>query len=437
MMISIPYDDSGEATRLVRSMMFVVVIFLGGFLAWSYLAPISGAVVADGSVKVNSKRKTVQHLEGGLVEKILVHEGDYVKAGQVLLVLQDAEVRSNLTILNDQLNSELAREARLLAEKKLDENLVFPKKLMTHADAKLREMLANEQAVFATRRKALNDEIGVINNEISHARQEETSVVAEIAAARESLRLKSERVTAGEALSARQYLEKNQLLMLREEYADTQRALNRLEAEQSELKQRQSELELRIINLRNEYAKSADTELKETRKTIYEIQEKVRPARLSLERFEITAPTSGQVIDLKVSTVGGVVRPGEPLMDIVPKQLDLVVEVQVKPRDIAKVHVGQRADLLLLAYYLRDVPHIDGEVTYVSEDALEPQGPKDSPYYAAYVRVDRQSLEKVPEVRLTPGMPVTAYIQTKPTTFVNMMLRPFSETLSRGLRPQP
>lgn len=436
-MLSIAYDESGEATRIVRTLLLVVVVFVGGFLAWSVLAPISGAVVADGSVKVNSKRKTVQHLDGGVIDKILVREGDYVEAGQPLLVLQDAEVRSTLTILTDQLNSELAREARLLAEKNLRSAIQFPAGLARESGAKGAEILANEQALFHARKKALEDEIAIITDEIKFAKQEDISVGTQIASLRDTSRYKEERVVAGEALSARQYLEKNQLLMLREELAVARAELSRWEGQQAALKQRQNELELRVINLRNEYVRDADTELKETKKAIYEIQEKLRPAKVSLDRFAVNAPIAGQVMDLKVTTIGGVVRPGEPLMDIVPKERDLIVEVQVRTQDIAKVRVGQRADILLLAYYLRDVPHIDGAVQYVSEDALEPQGTAAPPYYLAYIRVDEQVLKTLPAVHLTPGMPVTAYIQTQSTTFAKMLLRPFSESLARGLRPQP
>lgn len=435
-MFEIRYDETGEATRIVRTGMFVVVVLLGGFLLWSSLAPISGAVVADGSIKISSKRKTIQHLEGGIVKEILVKEGQQVEVGQVLLVLQDAEVRSNLTILTDQLNSERAREARLMAEKKLLATLEFPNALQADPHPKIQEMLANERALFQTRKKTLDDEIAVIKAEIQHARQEETSTNAQIAATSETIRFKRERVAAGEVLSAKQYLEKNQLLILKEDLSQTQANLGQYQSQLSALKQRQGELELRIINLRNDFAKTADNELKEAKKTIYEIEEKIQPARLSLDRFQITAPIAGQVIDLKVSTVGGVVRSGDPLMDIVPVQHELIVEVQVKTRDIAKVHMGQRADLQLLAYSTRTVPHIDGSVIYVSEDALEPQPSAKEPYYMAYVRVDDHALDDLPHVHLSPGMPVTAYIQTKPTTFMDMLLKPFQESVGRGMRPQ-
>jgi epimerase transport system membrane fusion protein len=434
-MFSITLDESGESTRIVRAGMFVVIVFLGGFLAWSFWAPISGAVIAEGVIKVDTKRKTIQHLEGGIVKEILVREGQYVEEGQTLVVLEDAEVRSKLIILKDQFNAELAKEARLLAEKEFAEAIKFPADLVNSTDSKVLEMLDNEKALFLAKRKSIDEEITIIRNEIGHARQEEASIRSQIEAAGESIRYKQERVAAGEALSAKQYLEKNQFLQLKEELADKREALNEMQAQLASVRQRQGELDLRVINLRNEYTKKADDELKDAKKTIYELQEKIRPAELSLDRFHIAAPIAGQVIDLKVSTVGGVVRPGDPLMDVVPKEHELITEVKVKNKDIAKVHVNQRADLQLLAYNSRAVPHIDGTVIYVSEDALEDKNNSATPYYyLAHIRVDGKALEHLPDVRLAPGMPVTAFIQTKPMTFLDMLIKPFEDSLARGLR---
>jgi epimerase transport system membrane fusion protein len=434
-MLSITFDESGEATRIVRVGMFIVVVFIGGFLAWSSWAPISGAVVAEGIVKVDSKRKTIQHLEGGVVKEILIHEGQYVEEGQTLVVVQDAEVRSKLIILKDQLNAELAKEARLLAEKKFADAIEFPRELADSQDIKVMTMLDNEKALFLVKRKSIDEEMAIIRNEIGHARQEEASIRAQIEAAGENIRYKQERVAAGEALSAKQYLEKNEFLQLKEALAEKRENLSQMQAQLASVRQSQGELDLRIISLRNEYTKKADDELKDAKKTIYELQEKIRPAELNLDRFRVVAPISGQVIDLKVSTIGGVVRPGDPLMDLVPKQQELITEVKVKNKDIVKVHVNQRADLQLLAYNSRSVPHIDGTVTYVSGDALEDKANGAMPYYyLAHIRVDGKALEHLPDIQLAPGMPITAFIQTKPRTFLDMLIKPFEDAVARGLR---
>ena len=433
-MFRIEYDETGESTRIVKSGMYFLVFFVLGFLAWAFLAPISGAVVAEGVTKVDTKRKTIQHLEGGVVKSLLVHEGDYVHEGQVLLVIEDSEVKSNLTILVDQLNSEKAKAARLVAEKTFASSIKFPDELLASKDPKIKEIIKNETAVFLASKKSLDDEISVVRQEITDAKNQEHSIYAQINASRDSIKFKQERVNAGEALSARQFLEKNQFLQLKEEMAAAQQELAGLESTLSSLKQQQSELELRIIGRRNDYAQKADTELKETNKLIYELKEKINPAAMSLERFQVKSPISGQVIDLKVTTLGGVIKPGEELMDIVPKQHELIIEVKIQNKDIAKVFVGQKADIQLLAYNMRSVPHIDGHVLYVSDDALEMPNTPGQYFYLSHIRVDEGELAKVPEVHLAPGMPVTAFIQTKSRTFVDMLIKPFESSVSRGLR---
>lgn len=432
-MLSIDYDASGESTRIVRGGMLFVLFFVFGFLCWAFLAPISGAVVAEGVTRVESKRKTIQHFEGGVVKKILVYEGQSVKEGQLLLVLEDADVRSSLVIIQDQLWSEMAREARLVAQKKFQDSVRFPDELSLNPSGKVKDMLEHERSLFLAGKKSLDDETAIIKDEIRQAMDEAKGVEEQIKAATEAIALKGERVRSGEVLASRQFLEKNQFLQLKEEYADAVRGLSALKSNLAALRQRQSELELRIIGLRNDYAKSSDDQLKDTKKLIYEAREKIQPAKLSLDRFMITSPMAGQVIDLKVTTVGGVVKPGEPLMDVVPKQHALVVEVKIPNREIAKVHAGQPVDIELLSYG-RDVPHIAGSLAYLSEDALEDQAQPNTFFYLAHVTVSGAELARVPEVHLSAGMPVTAYIQTQPHTFVDLIMKPFERGVARGLR---
>jgi HlyD family secretion protein/epimerase transport system membrane fusion protein len=433
----IAFDETGEATRIVRAGMFIIIVFVGGFIAWSFWAPISGAVVATGIVKIEDKRKTLQHLEGGIIKEILVREGDYVAEGQPLLVLEDAEVRANLTILTDQLNALLAKETRLQAEQKFADKVVFPPDLAASADLKIRETLANEKELFLVKKRSVDEEIAIVRAQIAHSKQGEASYDAQIAQTRESLRYKEERVAMGETLSAKQFVDKSHFMEWKEALADMRVSLSEIEARRASSRQQQAALEERIITLRNEYTRIADDELKEAKQQIFELQQKIQPAKLAVDRFRVVAPSDGQVIGLKVSTVGGVVRPGEALMDLVPKERELLMEVRVMTKDIELVHVEQRADIQLLAYNTRSVPHIGGKVVYVSGDALEDPSNAASPYYfLAHLRADADALDQLPDVSLAPGMPVTAFIQTKSKTFFDMIFKTFEESVSRGLRQE-
>jgi len=433
-MFSIPIDETGEATRIVRTGMVIVLVFLGGFFVWGALSPIRTAVIAEGIIKIDTKRKTIQHFDGGIIKEILVREGQFVEQGQVLLVLGDADKRSALTILQDQLSAALAKEARLLAEKDFSSSVSFPTELARSKDDKVRHLLQNEDALFLTKKKSLDEQVAILRTEIGHAKQQLENLQAQITVANENIHFKEQRVAAAEALSTRQYIGKTQLLELKEGLAEKQEQRNQLMANLSALRQNQAELELRIISLRNEYAKLADDELKETKKAIYELQEKIPPAQLALARSRVVAPISGQVIDLKVSTVGGVVIPGSPLMDLVPRERELIVEVKIQTQDIDLVHIGQRADVQLLAYNNKSMPHVEGEVVYVSGDALQNQQDPSQYYYLAHVRIAPEALEDFPDVHLAPGMPASAYIQTKPKTFFEILAKPVTDVVSRGLR---
>jgi len=436
MSFRIDYDASGESTRIVRRGLILVTVFFGGFLLWANFAPIRGAVVAPGSIKVSAHRKTVQHLEGGVVREIRVKEGQHVEEGQILLALEDADVRANLAILTDQLHYEKARMARLLAEKSLAQTIDFPEDI-SPTDPKTRGILESEKTLFRNKMKALEEQIVVVRAEVGHAKDQVRSDEARYRAIQAAIKSKRERLGAGEILSEKQYLEKNQVLQIREDIAQTEASLAGLQSGISALRQQEAELDLRIINLRNDFIKAADEELKDARNRVYELDEKIRPAQLSLDHFMVKAPIAGQVIDLKVSTNGGVIRPGDPLMDIVPAEHEVVLEVNVRPLDIPKVHIDQPADAQLMSYSSRRVPHLEGKVVYVSKDALEarpPQAP--DPYYLAHIVIDAAELERFPEVSLNPGMPVTVFIQTAPTTFMDMLMKPMRESLSRGLRSE-
>jgi epimerase transport system membrane fusion protein len=428
-------DETGEAAEIIRTGVIATLIFMLFFLVWAWLAPIRGAVIAEGMVKIEHKRKTIQHLENAVIKEIRVHEGEHVKEGQLLAVLQDAEVQSNLTILKDQLASVLIKQARLNAERAMIPKMASLEEMGLESTDKLVHLYAGEEGLFRTKRKALDDQLTLIREQIALIQKEKSGIQIQIEAAKENIRYKQERVRGGEALNEKQFIEKNQYLLLKEDLANKKEALGQMESQLASSQQRESELKLREIAARNDYIRAANDEFKDTERQTYEFKEKIRPAEISLNRYQLTAPVDGQVIDLKLSTVGGVVRSGDPIMDIVPDDHDLILEVKIRTMDIELVHLGQNADIQLLAYNSRKVPHIPGKLIYVSGDAIEDRANSASPaYFLAHIRVEPSSLEELPEVDLSAGMPVTAFIQTRDRTFMDMVLKPIEDSLARGLR---
>lgn len=431
--LSIPVDQSGESTRLVRAAVFVMVFFLGGAAAWGALAPISGAVVASGIVKVDTNTKSVQHWEGGIIREILVREGEYVEEGQPLITLEETEDSSNLNILTDALNAHLAKEARLVAEASLSETMDLPPELTQDPSENTRTLVRNEEAIFEAKRKTLLDQIELIEDQVTFEGEAVASLESQIEVAEEGLRYVNEQLKAGERLIEQRALDRNSLLELKRSLTTERQSLYEKKADLAVRRQNMAALKLQIVNLRNEYSKTAEDELKETRQQIFEAREKIRPALDALQRRTIRATVAGQVINLQATTIGGVIKPGDRVLDIVPKTRDLVFEVKIRPDDSDSVHVGQATKIQLSAFNQRTTPLAEGTLTYVSGDAIVPENSQDPPYFLAHVRADPDTLTLPSDRELAPGMPVVAFVQTEPRTFFQYILSPVTAGMRKAL----
>ena len=431
--LAISMDPSGESTRLVRAAVFVIVFFLGGAAAWGALAPISGAVVASGIVKIDTSTKSVQHLEGGIIREILVREGEYVEEGQPLITLEDTDARSSLNILTDALNAHLAKEARLVAEASLSETMTLPPTLTQDPSENTGTLVRNEQAIFNAKRKTLLDQIALIDDQITFEGDAVASMESQIAATEEGLRYVNEQLAAGERLTERRALDRNSLLDLKRKLTTERQSLFEQKADLAVRRQNMAALRLQIVNLRNDYSKTAEDELKETRQLIFETREKIRPVLDALQRRTIRATVAGQVINLKATTIGGVIRPGDTVLDLVPRTRDLIFEVKISPRDADAIHVGQAAKIQLSAFNQRTTPLAAGTLSYISGDAIEPQNDPGHPYYLAHIEADPATLSLPDDRELTPGMPVVAFVQTEPRTFFQYILSPVTASMRKAL----
>ncbi|HZV98085.1 MAG TPA: HlyD family type I secretion periplasmic adaptor subunit [Methylophilaceae bacterium] len=428
-------DETGIATRVVRKGMFIAVVLAGGFFLWASIAPLSGAVIADGTIKITTNRKTVQHLEGGIVKEILVRDGDTVKQGQPLITLEDTKNSAEVNILRDQYDALLAKEARLFAEKTLVAKINFPAALLEPSTAIRKEFITREVAVFNSKRKILNDQISLLRAELNHSKEAANSYQSQLSAIEENIRYKQEQLVMREGLLQKNFVGKTDVLNFRQSLTDKKELLGAQTADYNNTKARIAELDLRIIDVKNRYIQDAESESKEVNQQLSEIAERIRPAEDSLKRRIIAAPIGGQVISLKVTTVGGIVPAGQPIMDIVPVSDDLVIEVKVKNTDVDTVYPGQRAEVQLNAYNQRTTPMVKGEVVYIAGDAVEePQS--GSYYYPAQVKIDKNSLKLIQHVKLEPGMPATAYIKTLDRTMMEYFLSPLTQRMRHTFREE-
>ena len=432
---ALPIDTTGESTRIVRSGFLLVFIFLGGFLVWGYWAPISGAVIAEGVIKVDFNRKTVQHLEGGIIREILIREGNFVEQGQPLITLDDTTSSSNLNILLDQLDAHHAKEARLLAERTLSDHVTYPAQMLERNSAKVAELIKKENELFASRKATLKDSQQLIRVQIEQAKSAIAGYQSEIRAIEEGIGFGTEQLTASEALLNKHYIDKTQYWELKRLLADKKERLGSQSAELAKGKENVARLEQQLLQLKNDYIQQADNELKEITKAINEADERSRPATENLKRQTIKAPIAGQVINLRVFTVGGVIKAGDPVLDIVPQSQQLMLEVKIKPQDIDSVFLGQTAEIQLSAYNLSSTPLVPGTVAYVSGDAILDEGSNPPQYsYRTHIKVDSQALEPLKNIALAPGMPVVAFLQTPSKTFLEYLSSPVIDRMRHAFR---
>ena len=430
----IDVEHADDARRIVRAglaVIAVLVIVIGGWLAF---APLSGAVIAPGFLRVDTYRKTVQHQEGGIVREILVREGQVVKAGEPLLILGDVRVSAGFESNRTQLDGELARQGRLQAERDLTSAVRFSDSLAKRSqDARVAELMQRESALFRVRRSVLDSQVQLLHSQTGETRGEIAALESEIKADDTSIRLQQEELDANEQLIAQGFISRVHVLGLKRNVADYESRRGQNMAERAKARQKISELELRILGLRNTYMQQAADELKDNTAKVFDLEERMRASRDASDRQTVTAPVAGSVVDLKVTTVGFTVGPREPMMDIVPANPDLIVEARIRPEDINNVSQGASADVRLTSFKQRLVPVVVGKVSYVSADRLT-ERQTGSPYYAAYIRIDPASLAAAGNLHLQAGMPAEIYVRTTSRTPLLYLLDPVMGYIRKAMR---
>jgi HlyD family type I secretion membrane fusion protein len=415
-----------DASRSIRTGLLIIAGALVAFGVWAGVVPMSGAVIAQGFVKVDLNRKVVQHQEGGIVRAVRVRDGDRVTQGQELVVLDDVRIDSQLDLLRTQLDAERAKVARLEAERALAPAPEFPKDLVK------KEFIPREDALFRARREALDSQIGVLRKQIRETVEEVGALSVQIGAEDRALKLQKDELEANERLLEKGYVQKTRLLALQRAVAEYEARHAEKRAELSKSRQRASELEFRILQMRNTYVQTATDELKESTAKLFDLEDRIRPSKDASERQKIAAPIAGEVVGLRVFNAGSVIGPREVLMEIVPQEKRLIVEARIRPEDINHVRPGSEADVRLTAYQSRTTPLMPGAVIYVSGDRLVEQQ-TGAPYYTVHIEVPEKALEAA-SLRLQAGMPAEVYVRTDSRSALDYLLAPVTSYLRRAMR---
>ncbi len=436
-LVAEPVFDPGRpfGISLIVAGFAVIALFLAGLSAWSLLAPIESAVVAPGVVSVDSSRKTVQHLEGGIVAEIAVREGDSVRAGELLVRLQDTGQVARRNQLRAQLDEALAGVARLQAEREGAAEVRFPAPLRQRAaEPALAAVLAGQRSIFASRRRLQEEQIAVLTQRIAGFQDEIEGLEGQIAAAQKQLELIDEELVMLKQMYAKKLVDKPRLLALSRERAEIEGQVSGQRAAISRANQGILESRLRIAELEATAMKEIDEELRLLQARTYDLGQQLAAAEDVLHRTRIRSPIDGTVVGLQVHTIGGVVAAGEPLLDVVPSDEELVVQASVDPRDIEQVHAGLPAHVELVAFNRRVRTPIEGMVRIVSADSLtDPL--TGAAYYSARVELKPESLQ-AQEIVLQPGMTAEVMIRTGARTPLEYLLEPITRSLGRALREE-
>lgn len=412
-----------------------ISVFFGAFAAWSALAPLSEAAIAPGMIKVEGTRRTIQHLEGGIVREILVRDGDRVRAGQVLVRLDDIRAGADFETLRSQRWSFLAQDARLTAELEDLRQPRFADDLLASNEPRALDAMAGQRAVFEARRASLTGQIAVQEARIGQQEAIIAGVTGQQRAQRQQLSLirREEELTRGLVQQGLQRLPT--LLALQRTAAALEGQGEDLQGQLDRANQVIAEARSTIASIVGQRRQEVAAEQRDIRTRLAEVEERLRAAQDVAVRRDISAPEDGTVLNLRLFNVGAVVRPGDPVMDLVPAQDRLVAEVNVQPNDIDVVHVGLQAEVRLPAFKQRLVPYLHGHVTFVAQDVTIDERTRAS-YYRAHILIDAEQLARLENVTLVPGMPVEAMIQIGERSFLRYITQPVRDSFTRAFREQ-
>lgn len=412
----------------------IIAIFFGGIGTWALTAPLNGAVVANAVIKVDGNRKSVQHLDGGIVKELHVREGERVLAGDVLIVLDETQVRAEYEVLSQQYAVLRATEVRLLTELDHGSYLGMPSDLKARSDDPYFKSVWNGQlSQFESRRASLEGQRSVIREKINQLGSQILGAEAQVKAFTDqinSVRFEAKDIAP---LVERGLIARPRILQLERTAYGLDGQIADTNANIAKARQAIAEQEQQIAQLDNDRMTDITKDLRDTQARLLEVIPKALSAKSVLGRMEIRAPYTGRVVGLSVFSVGGVIQRGDKILDIVPDEDSLTIEAQVAVEDISDVHPDMRAEVHLTAYKQRIVPIIHGDVIQVSADRLT--DPKtNAPYYTAFIRIDQGELAGMPNIRLYPGMPATVMIPTVQRTAFEYIVGPLAMSFNHSFR---
>lgn len=431
-------NDWTPADRSVRAhgiwggaVLLLLVIGVGG---WAAFTELSGAVVTSGVLVVESEVKKVQHPTGGVIGEIRVKDGDRVREGDVVIRLDETVTRANLAIVIKSLNELAVRQARLEAERDGLAQVVFPPALVAQQDQyELADLIAGEQRLFELRKSARAGQIAQLRERILQLQEEISGLSGQSASKRREIEFVNRELVGLRDLWDKKLVPINRVMMLEREAVRLDGDSNQYVASAAQAKGKKAETELQIIQIDQDLRSEVAKELREIQGKSAELVERKVAAEDQLKRIDLRSPQNGNVHQLAVHTVGGVVGPSEPLMLIVPENDALTVEIRIAPQDIDQIRLGQSVNLRFSAFNQRTTPEIVGALSRISADISQDQKTGIS-YYLGRVSLSQSELSKLAGLKLLPGMPVEAFVRTEDRTVLSYLVKPLHDQIAKAFR---
>lgn len=432
-----PPEGGATVARLKASRVGVWALALGvvGFLVWAVLAPLDEGVPSAATVTIDTKRKSVQHLSGGIVRDVLVKEGDVVKEGQVLMRLDEAATLANRVAIRQRYLTFRAMQGRLLAEQAGRDTIAFhPDLQAASADLQIKSVMQTQQQLFTARRAALQADLAAINQSALAQQEQITASEAVLVKRKQQLRLLEEELEKSRPVVAEGYLPRNRLLELERSVADVQAAIAEVMGTVAKAGRSVNELRQRAIARQQQDRKEVESELTDVVREVEGDALKLASVENDLRRTELIAPVAGQVVGLAVQTVGGVIQAGQKVMDVVPLDEPLLLEAKIEPHLIDRVRAGLPTDVRFNAFSHSPQLVVQGVVQSVSSDLLtEQQGGATFSYYLARVQVTPEGMKVLGARRMQPGMPAEVVIKTGERSLLTYLLSPLVKRVAASM----
>lgn len=418
-------ETNYSPTPIIFAGVAILATFFGAIALWACLAPLHAAVHAQGEVVFQNKRQVVQHQDGGVVKQILVKDGETVKAGQALIILENDQIKPVVDMYEGQLIAETALIIRLEAEKNDQQVVTFPSAIPDR-------IVRDETRLFNAKRDLYLKQVEIVKSQIQQIKEIIKGTEEQLLSKNKELASLKEQLDTNQALRKERYVTKTVVLDLERMLAEKTGERDQMSANIASNLQRVAELEQKILSIKAERVQEAANEIKQSALKRIELAERVRPSRALMAHQIIRAPVTGKVVGLKITTIGGVVIPREPMMEIVPQADRLIIEAQIGVNDISDVKLGQDAEVTMTAFKSSTTPTVKATVTYISDDRLTTRTTQgDMPYYSAYLDLDAVSLKALNGLLLVPGMQAQVTITTKPRTALDYFIGPLRERMKK------